>query len=618
MTKNFDVVVIGGGHAGCEAAHASAKIGMKTALLVTRLDTIARMSCNPAIGGPGKSQIVREVDALGGLMARVIDSAGIQYRTLNAGKGAAVRANRVQADTTSYEKVMRKALDRLENLTLVEGQAVSIEAEGKKVSGVFLHDGGFLCAKAVIVCTGTFLNAILHFGMEQKAGGRYGEQASARLSDSLIKLGFTLGRLKTGTPPRLDKNSINFSKLEIQHGDEPPQNFSFFTPKINRMQMPCHLTHTNARTHAIIRGALDKSPLYAGAIKGVGPRYCPSIEDKIVKFPDRDSHHIFLEPIAVDSAQMYPNGISTSMPEDVQSDFVRSIQGFENAKILCPGYAVEYDFAPPTQIFPTLETKLIEGLYFAGQINGTSGYEEAAGQGILAGINSARKIAGAQPVVLKRSESYIGVMVDDLTTLGTDEPYRMFTSRAEYRLTMRQDNADVRLCPLGRKIGLLGEEDYQKFLVKQKRVNLLVKRFKTSIVIPTQETLSLLEKAGLPKISEALPLARYIRRPEVTVKHGAPFGDFEGFSEQEIECAETEIKYEGYIKRQRKWIKEFSQMENIRMDGRIADYSSVPGLSNELRRKLEDVRPLTLGQASRISGITPAALSILMVYLKRL
>ena len=615
VKSRFDVIVIGGGHAGCEAAHAAAKLGLDTAMILPRLDTIGRMSCNPAIGGPGKSQIVREIDALGGLMARVIDQTGIQFRTLNAGKGAAVRANRAQADTVRYEQVMRQIFENIDNITLIEDSVKEINVIGNKISGITLSSNKEVEAKAVVLSTGTFLNGLMHSGDIQTPGGRFGEAESVGITDSLKKHGFTLGRLKTGTPPRLDRGSINFDHLEVQPGDDPPKPFSFFTGEINTKQVDCHLTRTTVQTHEFIKDSFDRSPLFTGVIKGIGPRYCPSIEDKVVRFPDRDSHHIFLEPVAANSNMIYPTGISTSLPADVQESFVRTIPGLENAKFLQYGYAVEYDFAPPTQLFPTLETKLVSGLFFAGQINGTSGYEEAAGQGLLAGINAAHKVLGKEPIILHRSESYIGVMVDDLTTLGCDEPYRMFTSRAEHRLVLRQDNADKRLCKLGHEIGLLSDDDYDFFLQKQEKIESLIKNLKSKTLAPNAETLKTLGGLGLPLISDPQSLEQYLRRPEVTLMDKSVFGDISGYKRDEIERAEIEIKYEGYVARQKKWIKELSGIENIPLDSEI-DYYGIPGLSSELRQKLKEIRPLTFGQASRISGITPAALSILMIYLK--
>ncbi|MBI3795317.1 MAG: tRNA uridine-5-carboxymethylaminomethyl(34) synthesis enzyme MnmG [Nitrospinae bacterium] len=620
MTNSFDVVVIGGGHAACESAHAAARLGCNTALVVVRRETIARMSCNPAVGGPGKSQIVREIDALGGLMARVTDKTGLQYRTLNSSKGAAVRANRVQSDTAEYESAMREELEKTPGLSIIEGEVGELESEGGKISAVVLLSGEGLLAKAVVVCTGTFLNGLLHTGMEQTPGGRYREQPSCALPDSLKKLGFTLGRLKTGTPPRLNKNTIDFSALAPQGGDEPPPPFSFFSGEIKREQTPCHLTHTNEKTHSVIRAGFETSPLYTGVIKGVGPRYCPSIEDKVMRFRDKTSHHIFLEPVSRNSPEIYPNGISTSLSQETQEAFLKTIPGLEDVEILKAGYAVEYDFAHPTQLYPTLETKKIGGLFFAGQINGTSGYEEAAGQGLLAGINAALGVRGEQQIILKRSESYIGVLVDDLTTHGTEEPYRMFTSRAEHRLVLRQDNADERLCGLGHSLGLLDVENYRAFLEKRERINSAVSAIRKKTVKPDSATLAGLEKIGLPKIDEALQLDKYLRRPDVTLKRegvaeGGVFEFLREYSADETERAEIEIKYEGYIGRQNLWIKQLGEIENIPLE-RDMDYANISGLSIELRQKLDKVRPVTFGQASRMAGMTPAALAVLMITLK--
>lgn len=616
--KKFDVIVIGGGHAGCEAAHASAKLGCDTAMVVTKKEVIARMSCNPAVGGPGKSQIVREIDALGGLMARVTDRTGLQYRTLNSSKGAAVRAYRVQSDTVEYEKEMRSVLENTPGLEIIEGEAVSIESENGSVSAVTLKSGERFLTSAVAVCTGTFLNGLLHTGMKQTPGGRYGEAPAENLSASLIKLGFALGRLKTGTPPRLDKNSIDWDSLKKQDGDEPPPSFSYFEKIGARDQLPCYLTYTNAKTHEVIRAGFDESPLFTGVIKGVGPRYCPSIEDKVARFPDRDSHHIFLEPISRKSDEIYPNGISTSLSAETQLNFLRTIPGLENVKIIKAGYAVEYDYAPPTQLYPTFETKIVKGLFFAGQINGTSGYEEAAGQGLLAGINAAKGVRGETQIILKRSESYIGVLADDLTTLGTEEPYRMFTSRAEHRLILRQDNADERLSKLGRSIGLLSKEDHQSLVEKHERIKSALKAIRGTSIKPAQ--MEALVAIGLPAVEEATPLWQYLKRPEVSLKRegmaqDGPFSALAEFLPDEAERAEIHVKYEGYIERQNKWIEQLGEVEDIPLEKEM-DYSSISGLSMELRHKLDKVRPLTFGQASRMPGMTPAALAVLMITLK--
>ena len=613
--NRFDVIVVGGGHAGCEAAHAAARLGCATAMIVTDKLSIARMSCNPAIGGPGKSQIVREIDALGGLMARVTDRAGLQWRTLNSAKGAAVRACRAQADTIEYEAVMREELAVTPNLSIIEGTVKDILGENGAVRGVRLLSGDELEANAVILCTGTFLNGLLHTGLRQTPGGRVGEGPSSHLSASLKNFGLQLGRLKTGTPARLHKDSINWNAAQEQPGDTPPPPMSYFTKRIVRGQLPCHITHTNASTHEIIRTGFARSPLFTGVIQGVGPRYCPSIEDKVVRFPERLSHHIFLEPVSRHNGEIYPNGISTSLPEDIQDAFLRSIPGLEEVRVIRHGYAVEYDFVPPTQTYPTLESKAAGGLYMAGQINGTSGYEEAAGQGILAGINAARKLRREEPVILSRAESYIGVMVDDLTTLGTEEPYRMFTSRAEHRLVMRQDNADQRLCELGRSIGLLAEEPYREYRERQGRIQSLVGRLKGKYINPTPETMTLLSDSGLPPVDVSIGIAQYMKRPDVALKRDSVFGDLSAFDDTDIARAETEIKYEGYIARQNRWIEQLGKIENLPLEKGM-DYRGISGLSVELQQKLEKVKPLTFGQASRIAGMTPAALSILMIHLK--
>ncbi len=613
--KRFDVLVIGGGHAGCEAAHAAARLGCATALVVSDPASIARMSCNPAIGGPGKSQIVREIDALGGLMARVTDRAGLQFRVLNSAKGPAVRATRAQADTLEYEAAMQAELAATPNLVIIAGTITGIEAENGSICGVTLAGGEQIGAHAVVLCAGTFLNGLLHTGLSRTPGGRWGEGPAPHLSDSLKKLGLSLGRLKTGTPARLHKDSISWAALQEQPGDTPPPPLSFFTQNIAREQLPCHITHTTARTHELIRQGFDRSPLFTGVIQGVGPRYCPSIEDKVVRFPERLSHHIFLEPVSRHSAEIYPNGISTSLPEDTQEAFLRAIPGLEEVRVIRYGYAVEYDFVPPTQTYPTLESKAVGGLYCAGQINGTSGYEEAAGQGLLAGINAARKVQGREPLLLSRAQSYIGVMVDDLTTLGADEPYRMFTSRAEHRLVMRQDNADQRLCELGRAIGLLSDEQYRLFREKQERIGALVKRLKGGQLNPNAQTLAAIDEDALPAPETPGSMAQYIKRPDVVLKRGALFGRLEGFDDDDIERATIEIKYEGYIERQNRWIEQLSRIDHIPLAENM-DYAGISGLSIELQQKLNRVKPLTFGQASRIAGMTPAALSILMIHLK--
>ncbi len=598
MNISYDIIVVGGGHAGCEAALASAKMGMQTALITMNLDTIAQMSCNPAIGGLAKGQLVREVDALGGEMGKVIDETGIQFRLLNVSKGYAVRSPRAQADKKLYHYRMRRILEKQDNLSLHQDIVDKIIISDGKVLALVGKSGTWYSANAVIITTGTFLNGLIHIGNSKTKGGRAGEPSSGKLSNSLRNLGFEINRLKTGTPPRLNGNKINYRILQEQDGDERPTAFSFSTKKIRRPQIRCYITYTNNLTHEIIRSNLDRSPSYTGQIKAVGPRYCPSIEDKIVRFPDKNQHQIFLEPEGLNTSEVYCNGISTSIPYDVQEAMVRSIKGLEEAEITRYGYAIEYDFVPPTQIKPSLETKIVKNLFLAGQINGTSGYEEAAAQGIMAGINAALKVQGREPFILDRSEAYIGVLIDDLVTKGTREPYRMFTSRAEYRLILRHDNADRRLMRYGYKFGLIKEDQWRELLEKEKIIS---------------RTIEYLEN----KKSGADPLAKLLRRPDMNYNDLLKIDS--NLKEQNIppliqEQIEIEIKYKGYIDRQQKQIEKYKKMEELLLPSWF-NYDDISGLRTEARQKLDKIRPISLGQALRVSGVSPADISILMVYL---
>ncbi len=615
----YDVIVIGGGHAGTEAALASARTGASTLLLTHNIDTIGQMSCNPAIGGIGKGHIVREIDALGGAMAEAADKGGIQFRTLNARKGPAVRATRAQADRALYKAAIRQVVEHQENLALFQQSADDLIVENGRVTGVVTQMGLKFRTKTVVLTTGTFLGGILHIGMENFKGGRAGDPPSNALAARLREMPFNVDRLKTGTPARLDARTIDFSKLEAQPGDTPTPVFSFLGDVSQHPeQVDCHITHTNEKTHDIIRSGLDRSPLYGGVIEGVGPRYCPSIEDKIVRFADKDSHQIFVEPEGLTTHEVYPNGISTSLPYDIQYQFIQSIVGFENAQIVRPGYAIEYDFFDPRGLKPSLETKYVDGLFFAGQINGTTGYEEAGGQGLLAGLNAARQTRDQQAWYPSRDQAYIGVLVDDLITMGTKEPYRMFTSRAEYRLLLREDNADLRLTEIGRELGLVNDQRWEAFTNKRESMSQEQQRLNNTWLRPDTVPDAIAKKVVGNTLKKEANLMELLRRPEVSYETLMTLpGAGAGVSDPKVaEQLEIQAKYHGYIERQQAEIVKQKRNELTELDPQM-EYTQVRGLSNEVAQKLNDHKPTTIGQASRISGVTPAAVSLLLVYLKK-
>lgn len=616
---NYDVIVIGAGHAGIEAALAAARLGAKTLVLTMDIDSIGRMSCNPAIGGVGKGQLVKEIDALGGQMALAADTCGIQFRVLNASKGQAVQSSRAQIDMDRYSHYMQELLRHMPNLEIKQAEVKRLIVRDDQVRGVFTSENEELGACAVVISAGTFLDGLIHVGLKHFSAGRINEPAAIGLGENLRSLGFSILRFKTGTCPRLDKNTIDYEKLIVQNGDVPPKPFSFWGSKITQRQIPCHLTYTNENTHQIILDNLDRSPLYAGVIKATGVRYCPSIEDKVVKFRDRERHQVFLEPQGLDSGEVYPNGISTSLPEDVQLKMLHSIAGLEQVKVIRYGYGIEHTVVEPTQLYPTLETKLIRSLYLAGQINGTTGYEEAAAQGLIAGINAALKVKNKEPFILDRSSSYIGVLIDDLTTKGTNEPYRMFTSRVEYRLILREDNADLRLSKRGYDLGLLDKTKYASVREKVKRINEGAHFLKKTIVKPSQEVNSILSSLGTACLKKDTTLEDLLKRPQVGLNNILALASLKK-AVPELGIAkeiEIEVKYEGFIQRQLKDVEKFKNLEKIRIPGAI-DYTQVPSLSREIKEKLAKFKPINLGQASRISGITPAAISILMVYFRKL
>jgi tRNA uridine 5-carboxymethylaminomethyl modification enzyme len=619
MYPKYDVIVVGAGHAGCEAAHAAAKMGAKVLLMTMNMQTIAQMSCNPAMGGVAKGQIVREIDALGGMSGIITDNTMIQFRMLNRSKGPAMWSPRAQSDRARFAEAWRMALEATPNVDFWQEMAVSLVMDGDRLKGVRTALGIEFEAKAVVLTNGTFLNGLIHIGVKQFGGGRTGEKAAHGLTEQLVELGFEAGRMKTGTPPRVDGRSLDYAAMEEQKGDEVPSKFSYSDEtQPLKQQRSCYITYTNDEVHTALREGFDRSPMFNGTIKSIGPRYCPSVEDKINRFAERDRHQIFVEPEGWDTVEVYVNGFSTSLPEDVQYKALRMIPGFERARMFRPGYAIEYDFFPPTQLKATLETKKIENLFFAGQINGTTGYEEAACQGLMAGINAANKVFEREPFVLRRDEAYIGVLIDDLVNKGTEEPYRMFTSRAEYRILLRQDNADLRLTEKGYRLGLASDERYEKMLDKQSKTADLLAFLSQKSIAPDEINGAMLDK-GSAELSQKIKAAVILRRPEITLKdltafHNGIADELLKYSEEVQEQAEIQVKYETYIEKEQKMAEKLMSLENFRIYSSI-NYADIKALSAEARTKLNKVRPETIGQASRISGISPADISVLMVHL---